>query len=74
MLPHANGVVKRTQMFMESLQQQFGLGGIFLTVTPDDDNSFLVVAYYQTDVDGNPIDVNNLSNEHLKANAKKGRS
>jgi hypothetical protein len=70
-LPHSNGAVKRARMFMESLQQQFGLGGIFLTVTPDDENTFLITAYSQVDQNGKPIDVTELSSEVLKAKANK---
>ena len=40
-VPHANGSVKRAKQHVESLQHQFGLGGIFLTVTPNEKIHFL---------------------------------
>ena len=48
-LPHTNASVKRAKQYMESLQHQFGLGGIFLTVTPNDENSFFVTSHSQID-------------------------
>ena len=48
-----------------------GLGGIFLTVTPDDENTFLVTAYSQVDKKGKPIDITNLTSEQLNSQAEK---
>jgi hypothetical protein len=56
---------------MTTLQNHFGLGGIFLTVTPDDENTFLVTAYSQVDKKGKPIDISNLTSEQLNAQAEK---
>ena len=49
----------------------FGLGGVFLTVTPDDENSFLVTAYSQVDNQGNAINIDNLTDYELRQRAKK---
>jgi hypothetical protein len=55
---------------MATLQNHFGLGGIFLTVTPDDENTFLVTAYSQIDKKGKPIDISNLTSEQLNVQAE----
>ena len=55
---------------MDSLQHHFGLGGVFLTVTPDDENSFLVSAYAGQDCKGNPINIDRLTADELKEKAK----
>ena len=69
-LSHTDEAAKRARFQMESLQHNFGLGGIFLTVTPDDENCFLVAAYSQIDQNREPIDVTSLSDQNLKARAK----
>jgi len=69
-LPHSDGAAARARQHMEALQHKFGLGGMFLTVTPDDENSFFVTLHAQVDAIGKPIDVTNLSNEELKIRSK----
>ena len=58
-LPHSDAAAGRARQYMATLQNHFGLGGIFLTVTPDDENTFWVTAYSQIDKKGKPIDVSN---------------
>ena len=66
-LPHSDAAARRARQHMATLQNHFGLGGIFLTVTPDDENTFLVTAYSQVDKKGKPIDISNLISEQLNA-------
>ena len=69
-LPHTDEAAKRARGWMTSLQHHFGLGGMFITVTPDDENSFLVSAYSMRDRNGKAFDVNRLSAEELQKRAK----
>ena len=41
-VPHTNEAAKRARRDGEAHQHHFGMASYFLTVTPDDDNSFLV--------------------------------
>ena len=55
---------------MDSYQHNFALGGVFLTVTPDDENSFLVTAYAGIDNCTRPINIESMTAEELKSKAK----
>ena len=70
-LPHSDAAARRARQHMATLQNHFGLGGIFLTVTPDDENTFLITAYSQVDKKGKPINISNLTSEQLNAQAEK---
>ena len=65
-LPHTDQAAKRARGWMNSLQHHFGLGGIFLTVTPDDENSFLVTTYSMHDKNSVAINVQQLSTDELE--------
>ena len=69
-LPHTDTAARRVRQWMDACQHNFGLGGVFLTVTPDDENSFLVSAYAGFDNCHIPADINLMTTETLKANAK----
>lgn len=68
-VPHTNEAAKRARRDGEAHQHQFGTASYFLTVTPDDDNSFLVQVYSQVNVD-NDHPVALLNDEDLVARAK----
>ena len=69
-LPHTDEAARRARQYMNVMQHHFGLGGVFLTVTPDDENSFLVSCFSQMDKDGDLINIDSLSYETLKQKAK----
>ena len=68
-LPHTDAAARRARQWMDACQHNFGLGGVFLTVTPDDENSFLVTAYAGVDNCAGP-NLESINEETLKANAK----
>ena len=41
-LPHTNEASRQAHGFGESMQHHFGMSSVFLTVTFDDENSFLI--------------------------------
>jgi len=47
-IPHTNNASKKAMSEAYALQHNFGLPHIFLTITPDDENSFLVEVYIGT--------------------------
>ena len=53
-VPHTNQATRRARRNAEAIMHQFGLPSIFLTVTPDDDNSYLlqVLSSENNDADG----------------------
>ena len=53
-LPHTAQAAKSALCKAEALQHTFGMGSLFLTVTPDDDNSILMQAYTGKLIDMNP--------------------
>ena len=69
-LPHTDAAARLARQWMDSLQHHFGLGGVFLTVTPDDEISFLVSAYAGHDYNGNPINIDHLTADQLNEKAK----
>lgn len=73
-MPHTDSAAKRARCYMDALQYKFGLGGIFLTVTPDDETSFLVSAYSMQDKNGEPIRPSELNYEQLRNAEKKRKS
>ena len=70
-LPHTNDAAKKARQMMDAMQHHFNIGGIFLTVTPDDENSFLVTSYSQFDQSGSFQDVLSISKAELEQKAKK---
>ena len=67
--PHTNGAAKAAMRDGEALQHHFGIPSYFFTVTPDDDNSFLLQVYSGTRIDQN-VPVSSLTDEMLEAKAK----
>jgi len=68
-IPHTNEATKKARGLGEAHQHHFGNSAWFLTVTPDDDNSFLIQAYSGVQIDDDtPIE--SLSDEELYARSK----
>ena len=64
-LPHTNGAAKKARQNLETLCHYFGLPAWFLTVTPDDNNSFIIeVMARKTSLSERKAD--ELSDEELK--------
>ncbi|MCK7498888.1 MAG: helitron helicase-like domain-containing protein [Comamonadaceae bacterium] len=68
-VPHTNESAKRARRDAEAIQHHFGIPTYFLTIVPDDDNSFLVQIYSQVIIDDNQS-VNDLSDSELMTRAK----
>ena len=68
-VPHSSEAAKRARCDAEAHQHHFGMPSMFLTVAPDDDNSFLVQVFLGVIVDDDQ-DVQSLSDEELAAHAK----
>ena len=47
-IPHTNGATKRARIDGEAYAHKFGFPNVFLTIAPDDENSFLVSIYTLT--------------------------
>ena len=67
-LPHTPEAAKRARSSVEALQHHFGGGSVFLTVTPDDENSFLIEVLSDVRVDDN-VDISSLSDDELSRRA-----
>ena len=72
-VPHTNEAAKQARSNGECIQHHFGTPSVFLTVTPDDNNSFLVQVYANDMID-NDQPVEQLSNEELVVRARKRTS
>jgi hypothetical protein len=68
-IPHTNEAARRARRDAETLQHHFGCPTFFLTVTPDDDNSYLVQVYSQHIID-NTENISQLSDQVLFERAK----
>jgi len=68
-VPHTNEAAKRARSDGEAHQHQFGLSHYFLTVTPDDDSSFLVQVFSGHNIDDD-TPVSSLPDEELQQRAK----
>ena len=69
-VPHSTEAAKSARRDGEAHQHRFGLPSIFLTVAPDDDNSFFVQVLLGVIVDDDE-DVGMISDEELAARAEK---
>ena len=68
-VPHTNEAARRARRDVEALQHHFGCPTFFLTVTPDDDNHYIVQVYSQNIID--TVDnVSDLSDQNLFDKAK----
>ena len=70
-LPHSNEASGKGQMNMEAMCHNLGPPQTFLTVTYDDDNSFLVQALSGVDIDPIDVPISSVSDEELRERAKK---
>ena len=69
-IPHSNQAAKSARRRAETFQHYFGISSYFLTVTPDDDNSYLLQIYSGLKIDDDtPIDL--LTNNEIEQRAKK---
>ena len=68
-LPHSNEAAGKAQMNMEAMCHNLGPPHAFLTVTYDDDNSFLLQAFSGCEIDDD-TPVERLSDDELRARAK----
>ena len=68
-VPHTNEAANQARRNGECLQHHFGTPSLFLTVTPDDDNSFIMQVYVQEIVDSSSP-VSSLTDEELAQRAK----
>ena len=67
-LPHTNEAAMNARGIGESLQHYYGNGNIFLTVTFDDENSFLMQALCCKQIDGDE-DLSAITDDELAARA-----
>ena len=68
-VPHSNKAAKNAQKVAEAMQFQFGQPSWFLTVTPDDDNSFIMQIYSGKDIDITSADVEGITEEEAMKRA-----
>ena len=68
-LPHSNEAAGKAQMNMEAMCHNLGPPHTFLTVTFDDDNSFLLQAFSGCQVDDD-TEMKDLSDDELRERAK----
>ena len=69
-VPHTNEAAKVARSNGETIQHHFGTPSIFLTVTPDDDNSLLMQVLTRDEVD-NDTAVKLMTDVELLTNARK---
>jgi hypothetical protein len=72
-VPHTDQASKNARFTAECFQHHFGMPSIFLTVTYDDDNSFLLQVLSNTIVDDD-TDVYSLSDEDVEDRVRKRKS
>jgi hypothetical protein len=70
---HTNEAAKKARRTVECMQHNFGMPTHFLTVTPDDDNSILLQAYSQTDIDVNTSPVDQMDAAEIDDRASQRR-
>ena len=52
-LPHTNASARKNKNVGECLQHHFGIATLFITISPDDENNFLIQVWSREDVKGN---------------------
>jgi Helitron helicase-like domain at N-terminus len=67
-LPHSNEAAKSARSKGESMQHQFGIPSVFLTVTFDDENSLVIQVLSGVTID-NDNDMNDLTDDELSNRA-----
>lgn len=68
-LPHTRDAAKKARSVIESMMHHFGMGSVFLTVTPDDENSIIMQIFSGVQVD-NDCEMNDLTDEELAERAQ----
>jgi len=68
-VPHTNEAAKRARQDGEAHQHEFGLSHYFLTVTPDDDSSYIIQVYTNRLIDDD-TPISSLSDEELVERGK----
>jgi len=71
-LPHTNEAAKNARATAETIQHHFGIGSVFLTVSFDDENSFLLQVLSREEVDDD-TPVEHLSDDELAKRAARRR-
>ena len=69
-IPHTNEAAKQARRKAEALQHYFGCPTFFLTVTPDDDNHFLIQVLSQNMIDTDQ-NIEEILNQQLYERGKK---
>ena len=67
-LPHTDEAAKKGRKDILSMQANFGFPDMFFTISPPDDNSFIITVY--SGIEELPRDVNHLTEEELTRLAK----
>ena len=52
-LPHTNASTRKNKNVGECLQHHFGIATLFITISPDDENNFLIQVWYREDIKDN---------------------
>ena len=52
-LPHTNASARKNKNVGECLQHHFGIATLFITISPDDENNFLIQVWSREDVRDN---------------------
>ena len=68
-LPHTNEAAKAARGLGEAMQHHFGMSSVFLTVTFDDENSVIMIAFSERNIDDD-MPVNAMSDAELSRRAK----
>ena len=52
-LPHTNASARKNKNVGECLQHHFGIATHFITISPDDENNFLIQVWHGEDIEDN---------------------
>ena len=52
-LPHTNASARKIKIVGECLQHHFGIATLFITISPDDENNFLIHVWCREDIKDN---------------------
>ena len=52
-LPHTNASTRKNKNVGECLQHYFGIATVFITISPDDENNFLIQVWCREDIKDN---------------------
>ncbi len=68
-LPHTKDAAKKARGVIEAMMHHFGMGSVFLTVTPDDENSIIMQIFAGVTIDDDR-DIMDLTDEELTKRAQ----